>query len=440
MGGEFEKMSFDLKKLNPSRGRPLMAKKKRRKWILLSGSFLIGFSLLTYFFVFLSSSPPPPTVPPEPVPSTVREPQLHTIEGDVKERSTLFKSLSGKNIPLRWIDLIISKLKPYVDFKKIKGGTYQFITDVEGQLVKFIFEASPTEIYEIEKDPQGYTAQKKKVPLETRITKVVGEIRSSLFEAMESAGEEDLLTIAFAEILACEIDFYKDVREGDRFKVVVEKAYKGDQFIQYGAIHAVEYQRGEKIIRGIRYREGYYNEKGISLKKAFLKAPLRFSRISSKFSNARKHPILGGVRPHHGVDYAAPPGTPIWAVADGTVTFCGWNGGYGKQVILRHKNGYTTHYGHLSGYGPGIRSGVGVQQKQVIGYVGSTGLSTGPHLDYRLTKDHQFRNPLRESFPTGFPIEKGEMEVFQKSRDEMVAWLEGESVYSKKMEEGENKN
>ena len=174
MGGEFEKMSFDLKKLNPSRGRPLMAKKKRRKWILLSGSFLIGFSLLTYFFVFLSSSPPPPTVPPEPVPSTVREPQLHTIEGDVKERSTLFKSLSGKNIPLRWIDLIISKLKPYVNFKKIKGGTYQFITDVEGQLVKFIFEASPTEIYEIEKDPQGYTAQKKKVPSRRGLRKWLG--------------------------------------------------------------------------------------------------------------------------------------------------------------------------------------------------------------------------------------------------------------------------
>jgi murein DD-endopeptidase MepM/ murein hydrolase activator NlpD len=432
-------MNFDLKKLNPYRGRPLEARKKRRKRILLSGPFLIGFFLLIYFFVLPSSSPPPPTVPPTPTPSTVQEPQLHTIEGDVKERSTLFKSLSEKNIPLRWIDLIISKLKPYVDFRKIKGGTYRFITDVKGELVKFIFEASPTEIYEIEKDPQGYIAQKKKVPLETRITKVIGEIRSSLFEAMDAAGEQDLLTIAFAEILACEIDFYKDVREGDRFKMVVEKVYKGDQFIQYGTIHAVEYQRGEKIIRGIRYREGYYNEKGISLKKAFLKAPLRFSRISSKFSSARKHPILGGVRPHYGVDYAAPPKTPIWAVADGTVTFCGWNGGYGKQVILRHHNGYTTHYGHLTGYGPGIRRGVGVQQKQVIGYVGSTGLSTGPHLDYRLAKEGRFRNPIKETFPIGLPIEKGEMETFQKDRDEMLVWLEGESVYSKKREEGENK-
>jgi murein DD-endopeptidase MepM/ murein hydrolase activator NlpD len=257
---------------------------------------------------------------------------------------------------------------------------------------------------------------------------------------MDAAGEQDPLTLAFAEILAWEVDFYKDVREGDRFKVVVEKIYKGDQFIRYGALHAVEYQRGEKIIRGIRYKEDYYSEKGISLRKAFLKAPLRFNRISSKFSLARKHPILGGVRPHYGVDYAAPPGTSIWAVADGTVTSCGWNSGFGNQVVLRHMNGYTTCYGHLSSFGPGIRRGARVKQKQIIGYVGSTGLSTGPHLDYRLTKDGQFRNPLKETFIPGAPIEKREMEIFGKERDKMLAWLEGESPYSEKIEEGGNQN
>ena len=432
-------MTIDLKRPNRFKWRPFEAKRKRRKWVLLSGSFLVGLFLLIYFFLIPSTPPPPPAVPPAPVPPTVQEPQLHTVEGDVKERGTLFKSLSEKNIPLRWIDLIISKLKPLVNFKKIKGGTYQFITDVKGELVKFIYEASPTEIYEIEKDSQGYIAQRKRVPLETRLVKVVGEIRSSLFEAMDAAGEQDPLTIAFAEILAWEIDFYKDVREGDQFKVVVEKIYKGDQFIQYGTIHAVEYQRGEKIIRGIRYKEGYYNEKGISLKKAFLKSPLRFNRISSTFSRARKHPILGGVRPHYGVDYAAPPGTPIWAVADGVVTSCGWNSGFGNQVILRHMNGYMTCYGHLSGYGPGIRKGVRVRQKQIIGYVGSTGLSTGPHLDYRLVKDNQFRNPLKETFPIGLPIEKGEMETFRQRRDGMLVWLDGESSYSKRIEEGKIK-
>jgi len=426
----------ELKKLNRFKGRPFEAKRERRKWILLSGSLLVGLFLLIYFFVIPSTPPPPPARLTPPLVPTSQEPQLQTIEGEVKERSSLFQSLTEKNIPLRWIDLIIFKLKSYVNFKKIKGGTYRFITDGKGDLVKFIYEASPTEIYEIEKDTEGYVVQRKKVLLETRLVKVVGEIRSSLFEAMDAAGEQDPLTIAFAEILAWEIDFYKDVREGDRFKVVVEKIYKGDQFIEYGAIHGVEYQRGEKIIRGIRYQDGYYNEKGISLRKAFLKVPLRFSRISSKFSRARLHPILGGLRPHFGVDYAAPPGTPIWAVADGTVTSCGWNSGFGNQVILRHMNGYMTYYGHLSGFGAGIRKGVKVRQKQVIGYVGSTGLSTGPHLDYRLAKDGQFRNPLRETFPAGFPIEKGEMETFYQRRDAMLVWLQGESPYWKKIEEG----
>jgi murein DD-endopeptidase MepM/ murein hydrolase activator NlpD len=423
----------EFKMLNRFKWRPFEARRKRKKRVLLSGFFLVGLFLLINFFVLPSTPPPFPAAPPDSIPPKAQVSQLYTIEGTVKERGTLFQSLSEKNIPLRWIDLIISKLKPYVNFRKIKAGTYQFITDVNGELVKFVYEASPTEIYEIEKDFQGYVAQRREVSLETRLVKVIGEIRSSLFEAMDAAGEQDPLTIGFAEILAWEIDFYKDVREGDRFKVVAEKIYKGDQFIQYGTIHAVEYQSGEKFIRGIRYQDGYYNEKGISLRKAFLKVPLRFNRISSKFSRARLHPILGGLRPHLGVDYAAPPGTPIWAVADGTVAFCGWNNGYGNQVILRHMNGYMTYYGHLSGFGTGIRKGVKVRQKQIIGYVGSTGLSTGPHLDYRLAKGGQFLNPLRETFPTGPPIGKEEMETFYQRRDEMLVWLHGDS---QKTEEG----
>jgi murein DD-endopeptidase MepM/ murein hydrolase activator NlpD len=206
----------------------------------------------------------------------------------------------------------------------------------------------------------------------------------------------------------------------------VEKVYKRDQFIRYGTIHALEYLGGSNVVRGIEYQGAYYHENGTSLRRAFLKAPLRLNRISSRFSRARKHPILGGMFPHFGIDYAAPPGAPVWAVADGVVVSCEWTGGFGNQVILRHMNGYRTYYGHLSRYGPGIRRGARVQQMQTIGYVGSTGLSTGPHLDYRLAKDGGFRNPLKEAFPTGVPIGKGEMEVFQKRRDEGMAWLQGE--------------
>jgi len=394
--------------------------------MILSGTILITL-LLVYFFMFSPKTESPSEGPTGPISSSSKESQSQVIEGRVQEKSTLFKSLTEKNIPHGWTELIISKLKPYVNFKKIQGGTYRIFTDVKEGLVKFIFEARPNEVYEIEKDSQGYTAQRKEVYLETYWVKVVGEIRSSLFEAMDAIGEQDQLGVAFAEILAWEIDFYKDVREGDRFKLLVEKVYKGDQFIQYGPIHAVEYQGEEKEIRGIRYQGEYYNENGVSLKRAFLKAPLRFNRISSRFSRARRHPILGGVRPHLGIDYAALTGTPIWAVADGTVLTCGWNGGFGNQVVLRHLNGYKTYYGHLSCYGRGIRKGARVRQKQIIGYVGSTGLSTGPHLDYRLVKGGQFRNPLKEGFPAGGPIRREELKNFQKRRDEMIVALQGDT-------------
>ena len=418
-------MNLDFNRLHRLRSRLKDGRKKRGRWILFSGGVALILLLPVYFFLLPTTSTPPSPSSTEPAEQTTQDTERHVIEGKVEEKSTLFKSMSEKKIPIQWIDLVVSKLKPYVNFKKIKGGAYRLITNVKGELVKFIFEAGPTEVYEIEKVAEGYTTQRIDVPVETVLVKVVGEIRSSLFEAMDAAGEQDLLTIAFAEILAWEVDFYKDVREGDRFKVLVEKTYKEKEFVRYGLIQAVEYQGAEKQIKGIRYQDDYYDEKGISLKKAFLKAPLRFNRISSRFSRARRHPILGGLRPHLGTDYAAPPGTPVWVVGDGVVVSCSRNGGYGNQAVVRHMNGYMTYYSHLSHYGPGIRAGVRVKQKQIVGYVGSTGLSTGPHLDYRLAKDGRFRNPLKENFPKGVPIGKGKWEPFQRVRDDMLNRLQG---------------
>ena len=402
--------------------------KKKKKWLIFLGIFLVVLLPFIYFFIVPLRSKPPPanSLLKE---SQPRDGQHEVIEGIIEAGSTFSRSLAEKNVPAPWIELIVSTLKPHVDFRKIKGGAYRLVKDGKGELVKFVYEEGPTEVYEIEKDAQGYKVQKKEIPLETYLVKAIGEIRSSLFEAMDGAGEQDPLTISFAEILAWEIDFYKDVKEGDRFKIIVEKLYKGNQFIQYGTIHAVEYQSGNGRVRGIEYQGHYYHEDGASLRKAFLKTPLRFNRISSRFSRARKHPILGGILPHYGVDYAAPPGTPVWAVADGVVIACGWSGGFGKQVVVRHMNGYTTYYGHLSRYSSGIRSGARVKQKQIIGYVGSTGLSTGPHLDYRLAKNGGFRNPLKESFPSGLPIGKGERDAFETRRDGVMAWLEGEAPF-----------
>jgi murein DD-endopeptidase MepM/ murein hydrolase activator NlpD len=420
-------MDFEFNRLTPLRSQLKEGREKRNRRVLLWGGIVCVLSLPIY--IFLHPSKPPPSSPPsvEPVRQMTEDTEVQIIEGRVEEKGTLFKSLSEKKVPIQWIDLIVSKLKPFLNFRKSKGGTYRLVSNGKGDLVKFIYETGPTEVYEINKGVDGYTAQKTAIPVDTVVAKVSGEIRSSLFEAMEAAGEQDLLTISFAEVLAWEVDFYKDVREGDRFKIVVEKIYKGKEFVRYGLIHAVEYQGREKDVKGIRYQDDYYDEKGTSLRKAFLKSPLRFNRISSRFSAARRHPILGGLRPHLGTDYAAPLGTPVWAVGDGEIVACSRNGGYGNQVVLRHMNGYMTYYSHLSHFGPGIRAGVRVKQKQIVGYVGSTGLSTGPHLDYRLTKNGRFTNPLKESFPAGIPIAKKEWEVFQKVRDDLLNRLQGDA-------------
>jgi murein DD-endopeptidase MepM/ murein hydrolase activator NlpD len=395
------------------------SKNKKRSYkqrLTLSG---IAFGLLLFSgYAYFSRST---VTPPE------REPRQETppliVEGTLKPRDTLYESFVRKKIPIRWIELIVSELRSHMDFRRIKGGTYRFITDIEGELVRFLFEKSPTEVYEIAKGPDGYVTKQKEILLDRRLVKVEGEIRSSLYEAINAAGERDSLALSFAEILACEIDFYQDLQNGDRFTMIVDKIYKGETFIDYGTIYGVAYEQGEKIIRGIRYRDGYYSEEAGSLRKPFLKAPLRFDRISSRFSGARRHPILGGLRPHYGVDYAAPTGTPVWAVADGTVVSVGSNSGFGKQVVIRHMNGYTSFYGHLSRYGRGIRKAVRVSQKQIIGYVGSTGLSTGPHLDYRLTKNGQFRNPLEEFLPSGYSLGNDDLRAFQKTKDEIIALM-----------------
>jgi murein DD-endopeptidase MepM/ murein hydrolase activator NlpD len=402
-------------------------RRNRRKWLVLS-IFLSFFLFCVLYLFFLERNV---MISPE------TKPDFIVMEGRIREKGTFYQSLVERKIPRRWIDLIISKLNPFVDFRRIQGGTYRFLIDENEGMAKFIYEAGPAEIYEIVKDSKGeYIVQKQKVSLQVHLVKIVGEIRSSLFEAVNAVGEQDQLALSFAEILAWEIDFYQDVREGDRFKVMVEKIYKGEQFIQYGTIHAVEYLRGEEVIRGVRFNgDYYYNEGGFSLQKAFLKSPLRFNRISSRFSGARRHPILGGIFPHFGVDYAAPAGTSVWAVADGTIVSAGWAGGFGKQVVLRHTNGYRTYYGHLSRYGPEVKKGQRVKQKQIIGYVGTTGLSTGAHLDYRLSKDGRFRNPLKEVFPAGCPLGKEEKEKFHKKRDEVLAWLANDVPVQRKVEE-----
>jgi murein DD-endopeptidase MepM/ murein hydrolase activator NlpD len=351
------------------------------------------------------------------------------IEGRMEKGSCLYMALKERGVSPNHISLITAHLKPIFDFRHCDpGDSFRVYLDDRGQLQRFAYEANLTDIYELRRQEDRYVASKKDLILDRHITRVNGEIESTLFDAVERAGEGDHLALAFADIFAWEIDFHNDPRKGDRFKILVEKLYKDGQFVRYGKILAATYDNSSQVHRGFYFKEpggweGYYDEKGRSLEKSFLRSPLRFTRITSGYSRRRRHPVLGGYHPHLAIDYAAPTGTPVRAVGDGRIIFCGWNRGYGKQVTVRHPNGYTTYYAHLSRYARGIRKGKRVKQKQIIGYVGSTGLATGPHLDYRISKNGKFLDPLKMKSPSISSISIQHRANFEVDRDHLASLL-----------------
>jgi murein DD-endopeptidase MepM/ murein hydrolase activator NlpD len=240
---------------------------------------------------------------------------------------------------------------------------------------------------------------------------------------MGNGRENMMLAMQLSDIFAWDIDFTTDLRDGDTFKIVVEALYLDGEFKKYGDILAAEFVNNGETYRAYRFehngKAGYYDEEGKSLRKAFLKAPLSFRRISSGFSLGRFHPILKIYRPHHGLDYAAPAGTPVSAMGDGTVIFAGKKGQYGNLVIIRHPNGYKTYYGHLSKFGKDIKKGTKVEQGQIIGYVGSTGLATGPHLHYELRIRNRPVNPVTVKSLKGTSIPEKLMAEFRGFKNQM---------------------
>ena len=369
----------------------------------------------------VTPEPPPPPVPPQE--------ELKVISGKISKGQSLSAALRPAGIPAEMIESISRHLKPILNLRRMNpGDSYEVRLTPQGNFRSFSYRSSPIDVYQITLTPSGeWKARKLDLPVDKYWAQVSGDITASLFETMDKLGERDQLTLDFAEIFAWEIDFRTELQPGDRFRIVVEKYYAGDSFIKYGRILFAEFKGQAKSIQGIYYQPGkgpadYFTEKGESLRKAFLRSPLKFTRISSGYSKSRLHPILGERRPHLGVDYAAPVGTPVWAVADGTVVTAGWNGGYGKQVALKHVKGYQSLYGHLSRIAPGVQKGKSIRQKQIIGYVGSTGLSTGPHLDFRLTKSGAYRNPLKEISPRAPSLTSKEIPDFQQAVAPLLQW------------------
>jgi murein DD-endopeptidase MepM/ murein hydrolase activator NlpD len=250
---------------------------------------------------------------------------------------------------------------------------------------------------------------------------VRASILSSLFSAVNDVGEGPELAFSLADIFAWDIDFIRDIREGDSFKVLVEKRFREGAFSGYGPILAAEFDNNDEIYKAYRFeakdgRADYYDEEGKSVRKAFLKAPLKFSRISSGFTNRRFHPILKRYKPHRAIDYAAPTGTPIHSVGSGVVTRKGYTKYNGRYVRIRHNSIYQTHYNHMSRFAKGIKVGARVDQGQTIGYVGATGLATGPHLDFRMYKNGVAVNPLKVKTPSAAPVPKALLTEFNKAK------------------------
>jgi murein DD-endopeptidase MepM/ murein hydrolase activator NlpD len=412
----------------------------------------MGPSLLLAGFLFLSAliistllpvrenitHPPQQTASSTPALSRVAEslveavlhPSHRVVHGEVARGQTFAEALDAKGVSDRHIYEIVQALRPYVNFQKISpGATFRATLDANGVPVHLRYDASPLEIYEVTRNDTGYEAARRAVSVERRVGTITGEVTSSLFESMEALGEKPDLTMRFLDIFLWDFDFNHNARPGDQFRILVEKEYADGTFVQYGKILIAQYENRGKTYTGIYFetRPGkgdFYTPDGRSVRKTFLRSPLRFTRISSHYTHRRRHPILGGVRPHLAIDYAAPIGTPVWSVADGTVLSAGWKGGNGKRVLIQHRSGYQTMYNHLSGFARGIRTGVRVRQKQVIGYVGSTGLSTGPHLDYRVIKHGQFVNPLSQKFIPGDPIPESQRDTFYRLRDRLLNELE----------------
>ena len=373
-----------------------------------------------------------PTEPQAPAPPLRVE---IVTEGELVSGETLVGSLSRDGVDGYVAHLIDTGMAPVFNFRYAQpGDRYRLVQDEKGEIQRFDYERSALERYVLSRVDGELVPERFEPELVREPARVAGVVAGSLYDAVESLGEKPELAQDFAEIFAWDLDFSRAVQRGDEFAMLYERVHvqNADDELTYvhpGRILAARYSNAHDDHLAVYYetkegRGGYYRPDGSSVRRQFLKAPLNYRRISSNYTMSRLHPILGVRRPHQGIDYAAAIGTAVWAVADGTVTFRGWNGGYGRMIRIRHANGYESQYAHLSRFPLGLRQGQHVQQKQVVGFVGSSGLSTGPHLDFRLKLHGKWVNPATLEMPSGDPIPAEALPIFFAARDQLMTQLD----------------
>ncbi len=362
--------------------------------------------------------------------------QTVAIPDRVGRGETLSTVLSRNGFAAAEIHDIARALSAVMDVRHLRAGDeLEIVYDGDG--------SEPTTIrlnnlrgklrrIELTRSKLGWQSLSEEIELTRRTVSLSGALEGNLFVSMTRLGEGALLTIAFANVFAWDFDFYTQSREGDRFSLVVEKLYREGEFVGYGELRAARYISGfsgERVFSAFLYEDpsgtrDYYNPEGKSMRKAFLRAPLDFQRISSGFSYSRLHPIHNQRMPHLGVDYAAPTGTPVYSVAAGVVAGRAFTKGGGNTVTVRHAMGYTSKYLHLSRFAKGLGVGRRVEQKEVVGYVGMTGSATGPHLDFRLIHHGKAVNPVTQIFPPGPPVADEYLSDFEERRDRLVKQLD----------------
>ena len=361
-----------------------------------------------------------------PVAEAPREPEITRMTNVIRSGDTPSSLLEGC-MSLPDIYNLCDQSSDVYPLNKLRAGQPWTMIYSGEALIGLEYEINSDERLVVSLTDSGYEFRRETIPFDMETVTVSGFIENSLFGAISKIGENDELGVRLADVFAYDVDFTRDLRQGDSFKAVVQKKTRGGKFIGYGELLAARFSNREQTYYAYSYTDSkgdtaYYDEKGHPLRKAFLKSPLKFSRISSGYSMSRLHPILKYRRPHQGIDYAAPTGTPIYTVADGTISQTGYNKSQGRFVRVRHPNGYETIYNHMSKFAKASRQGVKVKQGQTIGYVGSTGLATGPHLDFRMRLNGKLINPLKIKSVPGKPIPKNELPDFMAS----IASLRGQ--------------
>ena len=365
-----------------------------------------------------------PTAPPQEASLGFSTIDVVVMRNDTMDR--LFRRLE-----LNLADLAMLRnlpdLRSQVD--KLKPGELLRFKYRDGELMGLERKLSDSETLQVIRDENGFSTNVVENPLEVHTRTASATINSSLFQASAEAGLSDRVAFDLAEIFQYDIDFVLDIQAGDRFTVVYEEVFQDGEPLRIGNILAAKFVNAGREYRAVRYvdsqgRGQYYSPDGKSLRKAFMRSPVQFSRVSSRFNLSRKHPVLNRIRAHKGVDYAAPTGTPVRAAGEGRVRFVGRQGGYGNVIELEHGSGVVTVYGHLSRFAPKLRRGQRVELAQVVGYVGSTGLATGPHLHYEYRVRGVHKNPQTVPLPDAEPIPSAERERFLTATADLVNTLD----------------